>query len=57
MIAYVIVVECTIRPKIFILEQSKIRVSKRYNKHKSFNLRKKYVAVNKKKLKNQNSDS
>jgi hypothetical protein len=34
-----------------------MRVSKRYNKYRSFNLRKKFVAVNKNKVKNQNSDS
>jgi hypothetical protein len=34
-----------------------MRVSKRYNKHKSFNFRKKKsVAVNNNKVKNQNSD-
>ena len=51
MIAYAIVVECIIQPKILILKQTKIRVSKRYNKHKSFNLRKKSVGVNKNKVK------
>jgi hypothetical protein len=54
MISYAIVVFGNvyyIQPKMLILKQSKMRVSKRYNKHKSFNLRKKSTAVNKNKVK------
>jgi hypothetical protein len=36
---------------MLILKQSKMRVSKRYNKHKNFSLRKKSIAVNKNKVK------
>jgi len=53
MIAYAIVVFRNVlyEPKILILKQSKIRVSQRYNKHKSFNLRRKIVAVNESEVK------